>query len=354
MEKEAPFQVGAMKWLEDREKKRQAQIGTSGPAYPFRTMGGAGKQVTFAAPSDSGPPLFQPHFGYGFRPPIFQQPGQPLVVYQDEGNRLRLPDGREVMVLPKSGDPTQTGNSGWQGPASPRMGGALQPIDGNARTSRKENRPTQDPHQGANWQGSPPQGRGSRPGENWGRSNDGNDRRSDQGWNNDRRSDQGWNDQNAGGGNWDSGNNRGPGPSNAGGGWNSGNDQGAGWNSGNDQRGGWTSGNDQGGGWNSGNDQGGDNWNSGDNQGGWNNDNQGGNNDNWPGNQNPSANWGTGNGSGNRGQNYGQMNSWGQNTQSPFGPPGGPPNDRNRNAISGPNQYWGGGGPSSPNQNDGW
>ena len=63
-EKGAPFQAGAMKWLEDRERKRRAQIEAGGPAYPFPTMGGAGKQVAFAAPSDSGRPLFQPQLGY--------------------------------------------------------------------------------------------------------------------------------------------------------------------------------------------------------------------------------------------------------------------------------------------------
>ena len=63
-EKGAPYQLGAVKWLDDRDKKRREQVGAGGAAYPFPTAG-AGKNVAFAAPSDSGRPLFQSQPRYG-------------------------------------------------------------------------------------------------------------------------------------------------------------------------------------------------------------------------------------------------------------------------------------------------
>ena len=56
MEKGSPFQLGAMNWLEEREKRRREQI-----TYPFPS--GAGKQVAFAQPPNGDRPFSLPPFG---------------------------------------------------------------------------------------------------------------------------------------------------------------------------------------------------------------------------------------------------------------------------------------------------
>ena len=59
-EKGAPFHLGAMNWLDEREKQRRAQI-----AHPFPAA--ADKQVKFAEPGEASRPGFLPLYGCASR-----------------------------------------------------------------------------------------------------------------------------------------------------------------------------------------------------------------------------------------------------------------------------------------------